>query len=54
MLVASRGLDPAHPLIRAYKIPVSRDDLKKRSARFRSLLEQRDPDFRNEARGIFR
>ena len=54
VFLASRGADSAHPVIRTVRIPIGRDELKKRGARLRMLLESRDPGYRNEARSLYK
>jgi CHAT domain-containing protein/Tfp pilus assembly protein PilF len=54
LFVIFRGDSPDHPAIRVFPINIPRDALAKRTARFRTLLEQRDPGFRAEAAALYR
>jgi CHAT domain-containing protein/tetratricopeptide (TPR) repeat protein len=54
LFVIARGASAEHPSVHVFPIAISRDALAKRTERFRSLLEKRDPGFRAEAAGLFR
>ena len=54
VFLVSRGADASHPSVRAARIAVGREDLRKPVARLHQMLDSRDPGYRKEARALYR